>query len=125
MVKEFLKRRIAVNRGLILQESRQFSDFMGLLMKGRNTGAPWTGEETARIRRHLIRLILYVPVLAVFILPFGSLLLPVLAEALDRRRKRGPLPKTDGGQGRDGRRGAQEGGFALPGGGFGQGGTGG
>jgi hypothetical protein len=125
MVREFLKRRIAVNRGLIIQESRQFSDFMGLLMKGRNTGVPWTGEETIRIRRHLIRLILYVPVLAVFILPFGSLLLPVLAEALDRRKRRGALPKTAGGQGRNGQRGVQEGGFGLPGGRFGEGGTGG
>jgi len=85
MMREFLKGRIAKNREMILRESLQFNDFMGLLMKRRNTGLPRTKEETVRLRRCLVRLSLYVPILAVFLLPFGSLLLPLLAEALDRR----------------------------------------
>ena len=95
MVREFLRKRIATNREMIFTESRQFADFMALLMKRRNTGVPWTGAETARLRRYLWRLSLYVPVLAVFLLPFGSLLLPVLAEVLDRRKK----PRAAGGRG--------------------------
>ncbi len=62
------------------------SDLMRLLMKRRNTGVEWTGEEMTRLKSHLKRLSLYMPVLIVFVLPFGSLLLPVLAETLDRRK---------------------------------------
>jgi hypothetical protein len=86
-IKNFLKRVILNHRTLILHEAQHMQDFMGLLMKRKNTGSQWTREEIIRLRSHLKRLALYVPSLIIFVLPFGSLLIPVLAKALDRREK--------------------------------------
>jgi hypothetical protein len=61
------------------------NDFMMLLMKQRNTEDKWTAEDIKKIKSHLIRVVLYIPVLVIFFLPFGSLLLPLLAEILDKR----------------------------------------
>ena len=60
---------------------------MQLLMKHRNTGLKWTSEEIAEIRLHLRNISKLVPALIVFLLPGGALLLPLLAEVLDRRKK--------------------------------------
>jgi len=60
---------------------------MELLMKQRNTGNNWTTEDIGLLKSHLIHLSLYVPVLIIFLLPFGSFLLPVLAEIVDRREE--------------------------------------
>jgi hypothetical protein len=87
MIRLFLKRHILKNRALILQESRYIKEFTNLLMKQRNTGVKWTGDEITRLRSQLKHLSLYVPALIIFVLPFGSLLLPFLAEILDRREK--------------------------------------
>lgn len=87
MIKLLLKSYILKNKALILHESQYFSDFIQLLMKRRNAGGEWTTEEISRLKSHLKRLSLYVPALIIFILPFGLLLLPVLAEVLDRREK--------------------------------------
>ena len=87
MIKLFLKRHILKNRALILQESQHIAEFIHLLMKRRNTGVKWTGEEITRLKSHLKHLSLYVPALIIFVLPFGSFLLPILAEILDRREK--------------------------------------
>jgi hypothetical protein len=87
MIKLFLKRHLLKNKALILQESKHVAEFIQLLMKRRNTGAKWTGEEITRLKSHLKHLSLYVPALIIFVLPFGSLLIPVLAEILDRRDK--------------------------------------
>lgn len=87
LLKTFLKRTISKNKSLILRESKGMQDFMKLLMKQRNTGNNWTTEDIGMIKSHLIHLSLYVPVLIVFLLPFGSLLLPVLAEIIDRREE--------------------------------------
>jgi hypothetical protein len=87
LLKIFLKRTISKNKALILRESRGMQNFMKLLMKQRNTGNNWTAEDIAMIKSHLMRLAIYVPVLIVFLLPFGSLLLPVLAEIIDRREE--------------------------------------
>ncbi len=87
MIKALLKRQILKNRALILNEAKYISDFMNLLMKRRNTGAKLTREEIRMIRSHAKHLSLYVPVMVIFILPLGSLLLPILAEILDRRKK--------------------------------------
>jgi len=87
MIKSFLKGHILKNRALILQESKHISEFIHLLMKHRNTGAKWTEEEIALLKSHLKHLSLYVPALIIFVLPFGSLLIPILAEILDRREK--------------------------------------
>jgi hypothetical protein len=56
-------------------------------MKQRNTGNDWTNEDIKKIKSHLIHMALYVPVLIVFLLPFGFLLLPVLAEVMDGREE--------------------------------------
>lgn len=73
---------------MILDEAVQINGFMKLLMKPRNEDTGWTKEEKAQIRKHLKRLSCYVPVLIVFLLPFGSFLIPVLAEILDRRKNK-------------------------------------
>ena len=86
MMKSFLKRHLIQNRDLIIREGRQINGFMRLLMKRRNNGDGWTGEEQAQLKGHLRHLSLYVPALIIFLLPFGSFLLPVLALVLDGRR---------------------------------------
>lgn len=61
--------------------------FMRLMMKPRN-GQRWTSEDKAEIVLHLKSLASSIPLLLVFTLPGGSLLLPVLAWHLDRRKRR-------------------------------------
>ncbi|HEY3302285.1 MAG TPA: hypothetical protein VGL70_01980 [Candidatus Binatia bacterium] len=80
-------------RAAILREALEIRGFMRLLTKRRNTGERWTKEERAEIKAHLKSLSQTVPVLLVFSLPGGSLLIPLLALALDRRKKRraGPM----------------------------------
>ena len=58
---------------------------MRLLMKHRMTGKKWTGDELRVIRKHLKEISKIVPVVVVFLLPGGTILLPFLAEVLDRR----------------------------------------
>ena len=85
MLTEFLKRRLASHRKLILPHVLEIQGLMHLLMKVRNTGQPWTPKELREIRRHLWGIAKLVPILLVFILPGGLLFLPILAEVLDRR----------------------------------------
>jgi len=73
---------------MILDEAVQINGFMKLLMKPKNTHTGWTKEEKVQLRNHLKHLSCYVPVLIIFLLPFGSLLIPVLAEILDRRKSK-------------------------------------
>ncbi|MEK6672250.1 MAG: hypothetical protein AABY42_02095 [Nitrospirota bacterium] len=87
MIKVFIKRLITINKEFILSELRGIKGFMQLLMKHRNTGLKWTSEEIAEIRLHLRNISKLVPALIVFLLPGGALLLPLLAEVLDRRKK--------------------------------------
>jgi hypothetical protein len=95
--RSLIRRLVEKHRGMILSEARLLSDFMYLLMKERNTGEAWTHEEKIRIRTGLKHLSFYVPVLILFILPGGSLLLPFLAEILDRRKRRrtGPVEEAE------------------------------
>jgi len=88
MIRFFLKRLILKNKQLIFTEAQQFQGFLHLLFKQRNTDIKWTKEERQQIKNYLKRLSLYVPILIVFALPGGSLMLPVLAEILDRRKTR-------------------------------------
>ncbi len=88
VIKSEFTKMIAKNKALLLDEAGKINGFMGLLMKPRNTHKAWTKEERRLLRAHLIHLSYYVPVLFIFVLPFGSLLIPVLAEILDRRRSR-------------------------------------
>jgi hypothetical protein len=88
MLQYFLKRLILKNKELIFHEAQQMQGFLFLLFKERNTGSEWTKEEREEIKTYLKRLSAYVPVIVIFLLPGGSLLLPFLAEILDRRKQR-------------------------------------
>jgi hypothetical protein len=87
MLKTFFKNTIIKNRALIRRESAEMRDFMSLLMKHRNTNVRWSPDEIRELKAHLVHLSFYVPVFIVFSLPGGTLLLPLLAEVLDRREK--------------------------------------
>jgi hypothetical protein len=88
MIKRYLKRLIVVNKEAILMEVLSIKGLMQLLMKIRNTDEKWTKEEKKEIRTHLKNISKIIPAVAIFSLPGGSFLLPVLAEALDRRKIR-------------------------------------
>ncbi|HEX2966060.1 MAG TPA: hypothetical protein VHO84_09745 [Syntrophorhabdaceae bacterium] len=81
-----LVRIVAKHKSMILTEADKMTDFMRLLMKPRDTHRLWTSDEKKVLRVHLLHLSWYIPALIVFCLPGGSLLIPILAELLDRRR---------------------------------------
>lgn len=87
-IRGFFKSLIDKNKQLILQEGQFLQGFYVLLFKQINTGERCTKEELRKLRRHFWHLSGYVPVLILFLLPGGSLLLPLLAEFLDRRSER-------------------------------------
>jgi hypothetical protein len=97
MIKKYLKRLIIVNKEAILMEVIAIRGLMQLLMKTRNTDEKWTREEKKEIKTHLINIAKIIPAVAIFALPGGSFLLPMLAEALDRRKTRRPIKKEDQG----------------------------
>jgi len=72
---------------LWLQSVLGVQGLMQLLMKERN-GERWTDEDRLLIRSHLRSLGELAPAIALFALPGGSLLLPLLAWFLDRRKGR-------------------------------------
>ena len=74
-------------RRLWLQSVLSVQGLMQVLMKERN-GEAWTPEDRAQIRQCLKSLAHLAPALALFSLPGGSLLLPLLAWFLDRRSGR-------------------------------------
>lgn len=74
-------------KAIILTEISHIQGFMQLLMKPRN-GMPWSAEDRSAILGHLKHLARSLPVLVIFTLPGGSLLLPLLAWFLDRRKHR-------------------------------------
>jgi len=86
VLKRILRPMLERYRDLFYAEADTMKGFMALLMKPRNTGIPWTQEEIRRLRLYIRHLAHYVPFLVIFLLPFGSLLLPAMAEVLDRRR---------------------------------------
>jgi hypothetical protein len=88
MIKKYLKRLIITNKEAILMEVLSIRGLMQLLMKTRNTDERWTREEKKEIKRHLKNIAKIIPAIAIFSLPGGSFLLPILAEALDRRKTR-------------------------------------
>jgi hypothetical protein len=88
MIKKYLKRLIVINKEAILMEVLSIKGLMRLLMKIRNTDEKWTKEERKEIRVHLRNIAKIVPTIALFSLPGGSFLLPILVEALDRRKTR-------------------------------------
>lgn len=69
-----------------LEDLYHIQGFMNLLMKPRN-GMRWTTEDKQELRGHLVCLAETLPYLAVFSLPGGLLLLPILAWIMDRRKR--------------------------------------
>ncbi|HEX9445273.1 MAG TPA: hypothetical protein VGA73_14205 [Candidatus Binatia bacterium] len=90
-----LKRLYARLKESVLREVLAIKGLMRLLMKRRNTGDAWTREEKAEIKGRLKALSRTIPFLLIFCLPGGSLLLPVLASVLDRRKLHRPLSEGD------------------------------
>jgi hypothetical protein len=88
MIKEYLKRLFIVNKGAILMEVLSIKGLMQLLMKTRNRDEKWTRKEKKEIKRYLRNIAKIIPAVAIFSLPGGSFLLPILTEALDRRKTR-------------------------------------
>jgi len=88
MIKKYLIRLIIINKEAILMEVLAIKGLMQLLMKTRNTDEKWTREEKKEIKSHLKNIAKIMPAIALFSLPGGSFLLPVLAEVLDRRKIR-------------------------------------
>jgi hypothetical protein len=80
-------------KAMTLAEISHIQGFMQLLMKPRN-GKPWSAEDKSAILFHLRHLARSLPVLAIFSLPGGSLLLPLLAWFLDRRQNRNSVSPT-------------------------------
>lgn len=68
---------------------------MPLLMKPRNAQR-WSREDRTQLRAHLRQIFALTPFMLAFLLPGGSLTLPLLAWWLDRRRvrRRGDAPGT-------------------------------
>ncbi|RPJ16616.1 MAG: hypothetical protein EHM30_05910 [Desulfobacteraceae bacterium] len=87
MIKQFLQKQFINNKALIIKESGYVQNFMQLIMKQRNTGVKWTKEEKRELKSNLKHLSLYVPLLIIFALPFGSFVLPLLTEIMERRNK--------------------------------------
>jgi hypothetical protein len=90
MPRKMLKKILVRYKAIIHAEADYMKGFMALLMKPRNTNVPWTRTEISALKRYIWHLAHYVPFVIIFLLPFGSLLLPVMAEVLDRRRERRP-----------------------------------
>lgn len=86
MIRRYFKRLLSKNKQFLLEQVLAIKGLMQLLMKNRNTGEKWTKEEKKEIKRHLRSISKMVPVIIVFLLPGGTLLLPILAEVLDRRK---------------------------------------
>ena len=86
MIKRYFKKLLMKNKDFMLSQVLAVKGLMQLLMKNRNTGEKWTKEESKEIRSHLRHISKMVPVIIVFLLPGGSLMLPFLAEVLDRRK---------------------------------------
>ncbi len=88
MIKFLLGKIISRHRETFFREASLIQDFMYILFKRVNKGERWTRDERKQLKLHLIHLSGYIPILIIFLLPGGSLLLPMLAEVLDRRRKK-------------------------------------
>jgi|GEM_PF-2903422 hypothetical protein len=87
--REALKEILVRYRKKILQEMDAVKDLTSLVMRG--SRRRWTPEELRQIKEHLLVLGKKIPVLLVFMLPGGTVLLPLLVEVLDRRKRNIPV----------------------------------
>ena len=86
-----LNRRLSVEllanyREIIYNQRTDRASFTSLLMKQRNQQGKWTREERKELLVQIKQLSSSVPYLIILSSPFGFLLLPFLAKALDRRK---------------------------------------
>jgi hypothetical protein len=87
-----IRSQIEKNKEMFIHEAKQAAGFMHLLMKERNASGRWTRAEKEDLKKYVRRLIVYVPVFCVFLLPGGFFLIPLLAEAMDRRKRPRGVP---------------------------------
>jgi hypothetical protein len=87
LLTEMVRSQIRKNADLIMNEARHIEGFMHLLMKQRNTGEKWSLRERMKLKEHIRRLVGYIPILCIFLLPGGFFLIPIMAEIMDRRKR--------------------------------------
>jgi hypothetical protein len=87
MIKRYVKNLLTKNKQFLLDHVLAVKGFMQLLMKQRNTGEKWTREEKKLIKQHLKTMAMAVPMIIIFLPPGGGILLPLLVDVLDRRKK--------------------------------------
>lgn len=87
--KDILQKILFCYKKKILKEIESIKDLMSLLMKG--TRGKWTRGELIQIKSHFLILGKKFPIFMVFMLPGGTILLPLLIEVLDRRKKKIPV----------------------------------
>lgn len=73
-------------RDEILNEVLLIDDLMYVLTKG--LSVKWTSAELALIKNHFTHIAKRIPAIALLLAPGGFILLPVLAEVLDRRQRK-------------------------------------
>ena len=74
--------QVVIHKNLhrIVQEIRETQELYSLLMK--SSHAPLSAEEKAKVRQQLFDIMKTIPALAIFALPGGGLILPVLIKLL-------------------------------------------
>ena len=78
---ERIAQAVRSNSAHLVQEIRETQDLSRLLLKA-GRGEAWTSDERERAKGQLIDICRTVPALAIFALPGGGLLLPVLIKVL-------------------------------------------
>jgi hypothetical protein len=71
---------------MVFAEAEHVEGVVALLMKRRN-GGDWSADDKIALRRHLKALGKSLPVIGLFALPGGLIVVPVLAMILDRRSR--------------------------------------
>lgn len=76
-----IKKTVLANGDKIYQEIRQTKELYQLMVKW-SSGETLTPEEKAKVKSQLLDICKTIPALAIFVLPFGSILLAVLIKFL-------------------------------------------
>jgi hypothetical protein len=87
MITRYIKNLLTKNKEFLLGHVLAVKGLMQLIMKQRNTGEKWTREEKKLIKQHLKTMAMAVPAIIIFLPPGGGILLPLLVDVLDRRKK--------------------------------------
>ncbi len=76
-----IKKTVLANRDKIYQEIQQTKELYQLMVKW-SSGETLTPEEKAGVKSQLLDICKTIPALAIFVLPFGSVLLAILIKFL-------------------------------------------